>query len=155
MRNILIALATIAMLLPAASYAADQAARIQTETGWMHTMCNAETVTGVCIALGTDDVYAVVDMYENVTISLVDSVGGSVASCDIYGVTALESTLPVTAEIHGFGGTKINSTAITDSQQKIQFNNINYKYMYIFCTAVDADSFITLQGSVGLTRINR
>jgi hypothetical protein len=154
MRNILIALATIVML-PAVAFAGTQATTIKTERGKEHIMCPTVEGTGVCDNGLTPHIYAVVDAYESVTFTLYDSAGASVAECEVFAAPASRTAVPTDDDISSLGGTKINSTSLSETQQKIQFNNINYKYMWVSCGVLDASSTVTMQGSVGLTRIGR
>jgi hypothetical protein len=145
----------IALCLPVAALAGTQAPKTKTETGWSHVMCASVEGTGVCDEGTAVDVFAVVDMYDTVTFTLFDAAGSSLAECEIFAATPERTTLPTTADISALGGTKINSTSLSDTQQKIQFSNINYKYMWVSCGVLDASTSITMQGSVGRTRIAR
>jgi len=153
MKNLLIAI-IVACFLPVAATAGQLAARTKTETGWSHVMCEGETSTGVCDLNATNDIYAVVDMYTTVTFSLVDPLDSS-AVCEIYAATAYDTTVPTAADISAIGGDKINSTDLSNAQERISFSNISYKYMWVSCTTNDADSQVIMQGSVGPTRIGR
>ena len=116
-------------------------------------MCDDEDSTGDCDLGGTDGIFAVVDMYESVTFTLSDPTT-STAICEIYAGTVSDD-VPGTADLSTLGGSKINSVDLSDSQQRIIFSNISYKYMWIVCTAFDASSLIEMQGAVGRTRIAR
>ena len=146
----------ISLCIPVAALAGVQAAKVKTAKGWSHTMCALEASTGQCDLNGTPGVYAIVDMYDSVTFVLnnVDATA-STSVCQIHGVSAYESAIETTDDITAFGGDKINSTDLQDSQEKIQFTNINYKYMYVICSVADITSTVTMQGSIGTTRVGR
>lgn len=144
----------ISLCIPVAALAGDQATRTATENGWEHTMCPGVEGTGVCDNGLTNDIYAVVDMYDSVTFVLHEA-GTSLAVCEIYATSSFQSTVPTAADISALGGDKINSTDLSDSQEKIQFNNIDYKYMWVSCSVLDASTTVTMQGSVGPSRIGR
>jgi hypothetical protein len=157
MRNLFVALATIVMLaLPGAAIAGNQAAKTKTAKGYSHEMCALEASTGQCDKNLTPGIYAIVDAYDSVTFILnnVDDTA-STSVCEIYGVSVYDSAIESTDDITAFGGDKINSTDLQDSQEKIQFNNINYKYMYVICTTADITSTVTMQGTIGPSRVGR
>jgi hypothetical protein len=143
---------SLAMLgiVPGISSAGQQASKTSVANGYSHTMCFNEDDIGVCDGGGTvDDIYAIVEMYERVTFVL-HTPGNSI--CDIYASTEFESALEGAANISVYGGDKINSTSLSTSQEKIEYYNLNYKYMWVNCTAFDVTSTVIMQGSVGLKR---
>lgn len=154
MNKLFITLATIvALCLPLAASAGQQATKTKTENGWSHVICSLESSTGICDNNGTPDIYAIVDMYDTVTFTLIDA-GTSTSICQIYAGTVFDA-VPSTADISSLGGTKINSVNLSDSQQRIEFSNLSYKYLWVGCTTADASSTVIMQGSVGLNRIGR
>jgi hypothetical protein len=155
MNKLITALAFIAMLslVPGISSAGQQASKTKTATGYSYTMCVAEDATGVCDGgTGTNpDLYAIVDKFTNVTFTLVDPLDSS-AICEIYAATTADSALEGVDDITAYGGDKINSVDLSNDQEKIEYSNINYKYMWVKCTTNDADSTVIMQGSVGRER---
>jgi hypothetical protein len=155
MMKLFLALASVAMLsiAPGISFAGQQAAKTRTATGYSHIMCESEDGTAVCDATAGDgtDIYAIVDMYEKVTFTLWDA-GDSSSVCQIFAGTTEDSALESAEPITNYGGDKINSVDLSDTQEKIEFYNINYKYMWVSCSVADAGSKVIMQGSVGRKR---
>jgi hypothetical protein len=151
MKKLIIAMVSLAMLgiVPGISSAGQQASKTSTANGYSHTMCSLESSTGVCDANGANDLYAIVEMYERVTFTL-HTPGNSV--CDIYASTEFEPGVESAADISVYGGDKINSTSLSTTQEKIEYYNLSYKYMWVLCTTNDATSTVIMQGSVGLKR---
>ena len=155
MNKFFITFATIvALCTPVLASAGTVAARTKVESGWSHVMCSLETdVDEGCDADGAEGIFAVVDMYDTVTFTLIDA-GTSSSVCEIHAGTTFDD-VPGTSDLSTLGGDKINSTSLADAQERIQFNNISYKYLWVVCSVADASSTVIMQGSVGSNRIGR
>jgi len=147
--NIRIAIATIvALLAPVTLFASSPVAGSKTETGSSYILCNAETSVGVCDT-GTIDNYTRVDKFSSFTAFLTESGTGS--SCDVY-VASKNEDVPGTSDLSTLSANKINSVALSATQDKITFSGPFY-YLWIDCTAVASTSTtVVVQGSVGTRR---
>ena len=151
MKSIFALIVSLILMAPAPAGAADQATTIKVARGRLHTMCNAETSTGVCDYNLTNDRYAIVEEYDSITFFLTE-VGAATSDCDIYAVD--ESISLSAADISGLQANQINSTALSGAQDKIGFSDIDFYAVWITCTAIGGTSTtVTMQGSVGRSRL--
>jgi hypothetical protein len=155
MKKLFTVLASLVMLslVPGIAFAGTQATKTRTANGYSHVMCDSEDGTAVCDATAGDgtDIYAIVDAYDSVTFTLVDA-GDSTSVCSIFAGTTADSALESAEPITDYGGDKINSVDLSNTQEKIEFYNINYKYIWVSCSVADTSSKVIMQGSVGRKR---
>ena len=143
----LTALVAVGLLAaPVCSFAADEIPGSRTRSGSSFVMCDAQTVAGICDSNGQNtgsDEYARVDGFDTITFFLTETGTGS--SCDIY-ATSKNDDIPGIANLDtGTASNKINSVALTLTQDKISFTGSFY-YAWVHCTSVGSTTTVIMQG---------
>tara|TARA_Y100000310_G_C20499798_1_gene723396 strand:- start:249 stop:755 length:507 start_codon:yes stop_codon:yes gene_type:complete len=142
------------LLIPVQVFAADQASKETTATGYYHTLCAAETAIGACgdVGAATGDLYAITDRYNVMTFYYSET--GSGGSCDIY-ADSKSAAFTSATDLDSSSALKVNVASLSSTLDKITLSDVSFGYVWIECTVAATTMTVVMQGSVGPSRTGR